>query len=509
MNLYEYFRQSKRSSSDKPAVIVPDAENISYEAVETATKRIAAWFHKQGLEVGDRVGIVLPDCPEYIPIVLGIWRLGCVATPVNTRFEREERAYVLNDVQPGGLVTAGNAGDELIADVDALRSDAYLTVDPHEWFADTDLPAAGTAPPARTRLDDEIAIIMHTSGTTGKPKGVIQTHRNISAEIEGGISKFQLTADDTGLVTVPLFHVGGMHETVLMTLFTGGGLVIQSEWDATEWARLVEQTDATWSALIPTMIVDVLGTNAALSHDTSSLRFCLYGGSATPEPIIKQFGAATGVGKMINNYGQTENAGVCVTYSVDDDRRPGAMGTPVPAVEARVVGIQTIEDVPPGEEGELLLRGDSITPGYWERPERNEELFTDGWLHTEDVVRRDEDGYFYYVDRIDDMILSGGEKISPSEVENVLQDHPDVSSVAVFGTPHKRYGEAVTAALIPVDGAEIDTKIVETFCENRDGLAGYKKPRRIFVRDEFPQTGSHKIDKVALAEQVSAEFEET
>jgi acyl-CoA synthetase (AMP-forming)/AMP-acid ligase II len=178
------------------------------------------------------------------------------------------------------------------------------------------------------------------------------------------------------------------------------------------------------------------------------------------------------------------------------------MGRPAPSVEAKVVDLESPKEVEAGEAGELLLRGDNITPGYWERSELNEDSFTDGWLHTDDVVRRDQEGYYYYVDRVDDMILSGGEKVSPSSVESILQTMPGVDAVAVFDTPHDRLGETVTAAVIPSDQS-LTGEDIKNYCAESDELADYKQPRRVSLVDRFPRTGSQKIDKRALSEQIT------
>ncbi|HKJ60080.1 MAG TPA: AMP-binding protein [Halobacteriales archaeon] len=508
MNLYEHLRQRVREDPDAAAMIRPGESDVSFGSLDETAGRIAAWLNECGVGTDDRVAVYLPDCPEYVSVLLGVWRAGCVATPVNTRLGPGEVHYVLADVRPAALVVAAEFEDTVgVDDLESLSPETVLTVHPGAWFERAPLSPAAAAPPVERRFDDEPAVVMHTSGSTGRPKGVVQTHRNVAAQIAGGSAKFGLTSADVGLATVPLFHVGGMHEIVLMTLFAGGSVAVQSDWDPVEWARLVEETGATWSGLIPTMMVDVLDSGVARELDTSSLRFCIYGGSPTPEPLLVEFESTVGVGRLVDNYGQTETAGVSITDDVSSDRRPGAMGTPISTVEARVVDLQTGEDVPRGAEGELRLRGDSVTPGYWERDDANEALFTDGWLHTEDLVLEREDGYLAYVGRVDDVILSGGEKVAPSSVERVLQDHSDVTAVSVFGTPHDRLGEAVTAAVVSSDPT-LDGGDIEAFCDDSDELAGYEKPRRVVFVDEFPRTGSHKVDKVSLAERALDEFRE-
>jgi long-chain acyl-CoA synthetase len=503
MNLYEYFRHWVEATPNRPAIKRPDASDVTYRKLDRQARCVTAWLNERADE-GDRVAVYMMDNPTYVAVALGVWRAGCVLTPVNYRFGIEEVTYVIDDVRPCILVTddtfANNAA-EVAETVDAVehvvQGHANGTFDAKTF----DNPENG--PESTVRLDDDTAVVMHTSGTTGQPKGVVQTHRNIGAQVDAGIDLFDLTANDTALAAVPLFHVGGLHGSTLMSLFVGGSVVIQAAWDAEEWARSVEATGATFSGLVSAMLVDVLNTEATRSYDTDSLRVCFYGGSPTPEPVLERFEETFGLDALLDYYGQTENAGVSVTYDITDDRRSGSMGQPIPAVEARVVDLDSGDTLPAGESGELLLRGDTITPSYWERPDRTDEAFTDGWLHTGDVVRRDEAGYLYYLDRVDDMILSGGEKVAPSTVENVLSGMDDVEEVAVFGTPHGRLGETVTAAVI---GDDLTTEGVEAFCVSRDDLAGYERPRRVVFLDSFPRTGSQKIDKIALADQVDEEF---
>lgn len=499
MNLYEYVYRHVEANPTEPAIKQLSGPDVSYRELDRRAKRVAAWLEQHGVDEGERVGVYLPDCPSYVPLILGAWRAGCVATPLNTRFGVSDLTFVLEDVGPQVLFTNPAFAEEtatLAAEVDPLEHVVEIDLDSEL----DDFPDENRAPETVTRLDSDIAIVMHTSGTTGMPKGVIQTHRNIGAQVDAGIQIFEYGPHTTSLAATPLFHVGGWHGATLMSLFAGGSLAVLPEWDAEAWAKTIEATDATFTGLVPTMMVDVLRTPAVEDYDTSSLETCSYGGSPAPQSLLNEFSETLDV-DLANYYGQTENSGVSVTHAPDEDTPEGALGKPIQTVEAKIVDIESGEEVAPGERGELLLRGDNITQGYWERPERNEALFTDGWLHTEDVVRRDDDGYLYYVDRKDDIIHSGGEKVPPSKVEDVLQDAPSVESVAVFGTEHDRLGEAVTAAVVPTDDA-VSKADVEAFCDDRDDLPGYMKPRRTVFVEEFPRTGSQKIDKVALAERI-------
>lgn len=496
MNLCEYLSRQVDRRPAEPAVLTEDVE-LTYADVEERARRVAAWLDEHGVEEGDRVAVYLPNCAVYAPLVFGIWHVGAVASPLNVRFGVDDLAFVLDDIRPTVLFTSAAFADAT-AELDSRVEHLERTVELDGDASLSGFPEASAAPPRTKRLDDDTAIVMHTSGTTGDPKGVVQTHRNIGAQVDSGISLFGLSPDDTALVAMPLFHVGGLHGPVLMSLFSGGAVALLPGWDPEQCVRAIEEYGATYTGLVPTMMVDALDTDASEECDVSSLEFCFFGGAPAPEPLIEEFEETFGV-DLTNYYGQTENAGVSVTNPVDEHLPPGALGKPTPTVRHRVVEPGTTEPVERGEHGELLLRGDIITPGYWERPERNEALFTDGWLHTEDVVREDEEGFIYYVDRKDDIVHSGGEKVPPSRVEDVLQDMDGVEAVAVFGTDHERWGEAVTAAIVGDD--DLTEADVEAFCDAREDLPGYMKPRLVTFVDEFPRTGSQKIDKVALAEQ--------
>ncbi|MUV87260.1 AMP-binding protein [Natronomonas sp. CBA1123] len=497
MNLYERFARQARSNPNVSAVVDPDGEDITYAALDERAKSVAAFLDSR-TEPGDRVAAYMLDNPTVVAVALGAWRAGCVFTPANYRFGAEEVAYVLDDVAPEivvhDAVFASTAEDALeAATVEPTVLQGHAGAFRSEAFG-----APEDAPDPTTRLDDDTAIVMHTSGTTGDPKGVVQTHRNVGAQVDAGISTYDVTPDDTAVVSVPLFHVGGFHGATLMGLFTGGSVVIHPAWGAAEWARLVAESEATISGLVPAMMVDALGDESAREHDTSSLRMCFYGGSPAAEATLQEFESAFGVDELLNYYGQTEAAGLTVAGTPETPRTEGALGRPVPTVETRVVDPETGEDCDEGEDGELWLRGDSVMPRYWEAPNRTDRAFDGEWFRSGDVVRR-EDGTLYFVDRLDDIVLSGGEKVAPSRVESVLSEMDTIDAVAVLGTPDERLGEAVTAAI--VGGDELTADAVESFCDDHPGLAGYEKPRRIEFVDSFPRTGSQKIDKTELAER--------
>lgn len=499
MNIYENFARQARNRSDTAAVLNPDGDNITYSELREQAARVAAFLDER-TEPGDRVAAHMLDNTTFVAVALGAWRAGRVFTPVNYRFAVDEVAYVLNDVEPSVVVHDAVFASTAEAAVDGSGVEAELVQGHAGEFREEVFGNPEDAPDTTTRLDDEPAVVMHTSGTTGDPKGVLQTHRNVGSQVEAGVSTYDVTEEDTAVVSVPLFHVGGFQGATLMSLFTGGSFVVHPAWDAAEWARLIEETDATVTGLVPAMMVDALGNEEAHEHDTSSLRMSFYGGSPAAESMLDEFEDVFDVDHLLNYYGQTEACGLTVAGTPETPRAEGALGKPVQTVETRVVEPETDEDVEDGDDGELWLRGDNVMPRYWNAPERTERAFQDGWYRTGDVVRRD-DGVLYFVDRLDDIILSGGEKVAPSRVEDALSRMTGVEDVAVFGTPDERLGEKVTAAII--GDASLTEEGVKEFCDDHPALAGYEKPRRVHLVDSFPRTGSQKINKSALADELS------
>ncbi len=509
MNVYRYVQHTANRVPDDVAVLRPDSEDVTYGEIDRRARRVAAWVDSQGMAEDARIAVMLPDCAAYASVVLGIWRAGRVASPLNTRFGTDELVYTLSDLDPSALVTADAFADQTAAiheGVDALDEASTVTAVTGGEFEETALPDRETrpAPAPVKRLDEEPAVVMYTSGTTGRPKGVVQTHRNITANVQCGITTFGYTDEDVAVAAVPMFHVGGLYGVLLPILSVGASFAILEAWDAAAWAALVEETGATLTGLIPTMMVDAVNTPEAVERDTSSLERVFYGGAPATVATLDAFEEAFDCAALLDYYGQTENTGVSVTFDEDTERRPALLGWPMDSVRARVVDFETGEDVPPGDQGELLLKGDVITPGYWNAPEKTERAFTEGWLHTGDVVRRDDDGLLYYVDRVDDIILTGGEKVAPTTVEEALQAMPGVAAVAVFGTDHERWGEAVTAAIVPADGSLTEDDVLD-YWEREVELAGYEKPRRIVFREAFPRTATQKVNKVALAREVGGE----
>lgn len=503
MNALTALERAARRRWDQVAVRMADTV-LTYRELFDLSARFAGYLDRSGLRPGDRVGIYMHNELEWLPALLGIWRAGGVAVPFNYLFAPAALRHAADDSGARWILT-------LAADVPRVRealdgtelAGRIISVGPERapGAACSWPEACAGAPLARTapRLDDEDALLMYTSGSTGKPKGVRQTHRNTVAECEAVVDAFGLTELDHTLICTPLFHVGGLQLMSLPALLAGGSLTLR-RWAAREWLDDVLRLRPSYVALVPAMMIDVVNLLRDGEEVLDSVRVCAIGGSAMPQARLKQFTALTGI-VAVNIYGQTEQSGLSVCEPLDEDRRPGCLGKPLDqVVRWQLVPIGADEPLPPrcGEVGELWVRGDAVTPGYWQLPEVNADKLTpDGWLRTGDLVREEADGYLYYLERSDDMIISGGENVYPQTVEGHLQECPLIAEVTVIGTAHERLIEQVTAIVVPVS-PEVTPADIAEFCQSRPDLRGLLRPRRIEIVEEIPRTATNKIDRPLL-----------
>jgi long-chain acyl-CoA synthetase len=494
MNIATLLRRAAADHAGQVALRLDDTE-IGYAEFAGQGARFAAYLRASGVAPGERVGFFLPNCLEYLVGLLGTWQAGAVGVPLNYLFPDAPLRHAIADsgvtrlVAPPGDVERlktllGGAGPEI------------LTTGPGGGFA-TVLAAHEPVHDVVPRLDRDDALIMYTSGSTGVPKGVRQTHRNTTAEVDGVIDLYELTAEDHVLNCMPLFHVGGLQLGSLPILLRGGQITFMPRWDVTRWIELAQRLRPTFGGLISTMMIDVGNRTAGQPVVLDSFRICMFGGSRTPTAAIERLAAGTGI-QGVEIYGQTEQSGLVVTYAPGDPRRPDSMGRPMAQVVAtRLVPVDGGPDLAAGADGvgELWVRGDAVTPGYWnvDAPEK----WSDGWFRTGDLMSSDADGYLYYVDRIDDMIVSGGENVFPQMVEEHLADHPDLAEVAVIGTAHERWVEQVTAVVV-AKRADLTVEEVAQWCATNPDLRGMHKPRRIEIVDALPRTGSGKLNRPEL-----------
>jgi long-chain acyl-CoA synthetase len=496
MNIATLLRRVAADHAGQVALRLDDREVRYGRLVDTAA-RFAAHLRADGLVAGQRVGVFLPNSLEYVPALLGVWQAGGVAVPLNYLFPEAALRHAIVDSGATHIVTGTGDAPRLEALLVGEKV-TLLTTGPEGSF-DRALARCEPSRHVVPRRDADDALIMYTSGSTGVPKGVRQTHRNTMAQVEAVIEVYELTAADHALLPMPLFHVGGLQLGTLPILLRGGQVTYMARWDAVAWIALAQRLRPSYGGLISTMLIDVGNRTVDAPVLLDSFRVLMFGGSRTPSAPIARVTAGTGV-EPVEIYGQTEQSGLAATYPLEARRRDGSTGLPLEQiVQVRVVPPAGGPDIAAGEDevGELWVRGDAVTPGYWNRPDADAEKWDDGWFRTGDLVSRDADGYLYYVDRIDDMIVTGGENVFPQMVEEHLAGCPHLAEVAVIGTAHERWVEQVTAVVVPVrPGVTADD--VAAWCAANPNLSGMHRPRRIEVVDALPRTGSGKLNRPEL-----------
>lgn len=485
-------------------------KQISYYEYGRMADKLSQYLSNNGLSRNDRIGILLPMSIDYLVSFYAVWKIGAVAVPINNRFSIEDIQFVIKDAHLKGLFLS-TADRTRLAPILGLDQSIKLVVqgNENEENSFTHIYAREQSmiyPDGSWALDDDDAMIMYTSGTTGKPKGVRQSHRNNSSSVHMVVDAWKLNQTDILLNNVPLFHVGGLQCATLPALFSGGKIILLPRWNASDWINTSINRKATWSGLVSTMVVDTVNTlkvQKNIQRKEFSYRFIFFGGSPTPDPIISYFEEFFKI-PLREIYGLTEASGFVVSYREKEPWKLGSMGRIMKQVaKYRIVKPQNLKEggvLSESNEGVLLLKGDTIISGYLNRPELNRERFTEeGWFNTKDIVRVDDNNLMYYLGRMDEMIISGGENIYPQEVESFIASHPDVKEVAVIGTPHERWIEVVTAIVVP-QREGLSPEDVINYCKNNSSLASYKCPKRVFITSELPKTGSGKVNKATLKE---------
>ncbi|HSP39735.1 MAG TPA: long-chain-fatty-acid--CoA ligase [Frankiaceae bacterium] len=514
---YTWLTQLARHASQIPdrTAIRYLGETTTWAQLHERVERLAAALHSRGVGEGDRLALVMTNCREYVESVLAINRLGAIAVPVNFRLVADEITWILDDCGAKGLLVdaplAPIAGKVRANDPELLclvaggtAAGALSDAGPGAEDYDEVLAAAdAAAAPQVVVQETAICLIMYTSGTTGRPKGAMLSHLNLLMQSITIIRGWQLFADDEiTLVAAPLFHIAGIGAIAPMLLIGGVTVIMPTKaFDPTETLDLLESERVTGVFLVPTQwqALCTAAAEAKTSRDLA-LRAISWGASPAPASTLQAMADTFPGLPNIAVFGQTEMSPVtCVLDGADALRKIGSVGKPVPTVAVRIVD-EEMNDVPDGAVGEIVYRGPSLMEGYWDNPAATAEAFADGWFHSGDLVRRDDEGFIYVVDRKKDMIISGGENIYCAEVESVLASHPKVQEVSLIGTPHPRWVETPLAVITPADPNDPPTlDDLNAWC--RDRLASYKKPTAIEIVEALPRNASGKVLKGDLREK--------
>jgi len=487
---------------DRVALIdtLNDNRSITYQAWSESVNRTARYLQER-LEVrsGDRVAVLAHNCVEYLDIWFALGRIGAVLQNLNWRLTPRELETLIVDGAPTALIY----GDAFASEVSELRervpSVAHFVAlgeGPDPPFAERDAFSADPLPEIALDWNDPW-VICYTGGTTGTPKGAVLSHRAVTANAVNTVISWELTPDDVAILNAPLFHTGGLNVFTAPLVYNGGTSIVCKGFDPDQVFDLIQTGDVTLFFGVPTMFIVLQEHDRWEGADFSPLKLVISGGAPCPMPVFETFWAR-GV-DFKTGYGLTE-AGPNTFWLPPEDvqRKPGAVGFPLFHIDVQVVG-EDGRECPPGEAGELIIRGPHVCDGYWNNPEATAEAIRDGWLHTGDLARRDEEGYYTIVGRLKDMIISGGENVYPAEVESVLHAHPTVAEAALIGVPHDKWGEVGRAIVVMSPKAELTEEELLSFCRER--LAGYKVPKSVIVVEEMPKTGAGKVDKKVLAEK--------
>ncbi|MEV7737531.1 long-chain fatty acid--CoA ligase [Streptomyces sp. NPDC088921] len=476
-----------RKTPHRTALIHGDT-TFTYAELHTRVTRLAHALRARGIRRGDRVAYLGPNHPSYLETLFAAGSLGAVFVPLNTRLAGPEIGYQLSDSGARALVY-GPSHAGLVAGLPG-STDVRTYV---EVGAEYEQLLAGSA---QESIDepvtaDDTCIIMYTSGTTGRPKGAMLTHGNLTWNAINVLVDTDLIADERALVSAPLFHTAGLNMLTLPVLLKGGTCVLVEAFEPNATFDLIEQHRITFMFGVPTMFEQVARHPRWADADLSSLRILTCGGSPVSSPLIAAY-QERGL-TFLQGYGMTEaSPGTLFLDAEHAIGKAGSAGVPHFFSDVRVVR-PDLAPVDVGETGEVVLRGPHVMPGYWGLPEETAASFADGWFRSGDAARVDEDGYVFIVDRIKDMIISGGENIYPAEIEDLLLGHPDIAECAVIGVPDDKWGEVPRAVVVPREGSAPDPDEVLASLAGR--LAKYKIPKSVVIADGLPRTASGKLLK--------------
>ena len=488
MNLASSVVRGAQTHADRAALRHGD-DLISYRQLDRDSARVAGLLRERGLEPGDRVGIMLPNTSEFAVVYYGVLRAGGVAVPMNPLLKAREVEFYLADSGARLMFVWGAFAEEARAGAERAGAEA-IVVDP-AGFGEL-LASAPAAGEMADRADDDTAVILFTSGTTGQPKGAELTHANLTANREVMLADLlRLTPDDVIFGGLPLFHAFGQTCTLNTAVAAGACLTLLPRFFPGQALQILDQHRVTIFAGVPTMYSALLHAPERDQYDVRRLRLSFSGGAALPVEVLHGFEAAFGCA-VLEGYGLSETSPVASFNHPDRERRPGSIGTPISGVEMKVVDAGG-DEVPPGESGEIVIRGHNVMKGYWRRPEETAAAIRDGWFHTGDLGRVGENGYLFIVGRQKDLIIRGGYNVYPREVEEVMHEHPAVAEVAVIGLPHPELGEEVGAAVALRPGAVATPDELRDFVKRQ--VAAYKYPRRVWIVDALPKNATGKIMK--------------
>ncbi|MEO6205782.1 MAG: long-chain fatty acid--CoA ligase [Mycobacteriales bacterium] len=506
-NLAIMLRESANAHPDKPLVHINDL-TFSYAQVDELSGRLATSLLGLGLQRGDKVAVQLPNVPHFLFTYFGILKAGLVMVPLNPLLKAPEVAYHLDNSDAKVLVTFELFAQEAYKGVQQVRAGGGAEILTYV----VNMPGNDERPAGTKHYDelyfaddtrniepmgaDDTAVVLYTSGTTGKPKGAELTHFQLYMNCTIAGQLFQFREDDIGVAVLPLFHVFGLSSVLNVSVRYGGTIVLIPRFELEPVVEAIEKHKCTIFSGVPTMYFGLLSMDTE-GRDLSSLRVGCSGGAPIPGEVIKSFEEKFPGVVILEGYGLSESASTC-TFNINaEQRKVLSIGKPIWGVEVKVVDDDD-NDLEVGEEhiGEIVIRGHNMMKGYYKNPEATAEAFRGGWFHTGDLAYQDKDGYFFIVDRKKDLVIRGGYNVYPREVEEVLYAHPAIAEAAVIGKPDDKLGEEVVAVITLKAGADVTPQDVIAYCKEQ--MAAYKYPREVRIVDALPMGPTGKILKKEL-----------
>ena len=502
--LRDMLKANAEKLGDHPCIKFYD-QTITYRQLDERSNQVANFLMENGVKKGDIVSIMVGNSPEYLYLVFGASKTGAIAGPVNNWWLEKEVDHLVHDSEPVMMAFE----DRFMFIADALKDDMpsvrqIISVgEPKDSDIETtgigdilaEYPTAITEEPALS--GDDPALIAYTSGTTGFPKGALLSHGGLVFASGSKQKLVDLEPRYVVLCVLPLFFTGGFADLALPCLYSGATIILRRQFSATEFWPLVEEYKINGFYIVPTMWTILLYMPEASQVDTSSLEMAISGAAPIPEQELKECEERFNI-PILEGYGLTENSGGCLANTLDL-AKVGSVGTPMQGMEVTIFDEEDNE-LPPGEVGEIVTRSKAVMKGYYKRPEESAETLRGGWLHTGDIGYRDEDDYFYIVDRKKEMIIKGGINIFPKELENVIYNHPKVMKAAVIGMPDEKFGEVPVAVVMLTPGESATEEEILGFC--RDNMADYKIPSQVMFRELIPTNPAGKVLKREMLKQI-------
>lgn len=515
MNTLDFLSIANAICPDRDCVVF-EGKRYTFSQVNERSNRLANSLAKLGIKKGDMVAILQVNCNQFLETYYAVAKLGAILVPLNFRAKEDELTYMLNN---SGAV-AVFVGDRYVNMVNAMRPNLAsvqhcISIDGKQenMHYYEDLISSGSPDEVVPDVEDEdTTLLMYTAGTTGRPKGVPMTHNSYGIYVLDNVDPASPDIEERNLLTVPLYHVAGF-QALLAAVYGGRTLIMMRQFEVNEWMDAVQREKANRAMLVPTMLKRVIDNPDFDKYDLSSLRVITYGAAPMPFEVIKKAIEVMPKVRFINAFGQTETSSTITTLGPEDHvisgtpeekakklkRLETSIGRPMSDVEMKVVDADG-NDLPPGEIGEFVARGPRIMKGYFKDEEKTAQAFTkDGWLRTGDTGYMDKDGYFYLAGRGDDMIIRGGENISPEEVETVLYSHPKIEEAAVIGVPDPDWGQEPRAIVVLKEGKSASPEEIIEYC--RQKLSSFKRPRSVIFVPELPRNPMGKVLKRVLREQ--------